>query len=184
MMEPRSLVRIAVRKIPPTVTESDFKALKPISKVLADGRGTVQFYSAEMIGTTAAPASAFAIVTLNDMESGPLIAELEAITFQQPYDTGSGKTYHPLIEFAPIKNLFTNTQVKTKVADIDDDPEFVAFAKNYETGFIPATDAYVSSEEINTPAYDAAKLEALWRNRPSNGKQNGGKGGKKDRRRK
>lgn len=175
-------VRIAVRKIPPSVTEEEFRALKPITKILSRG-GSVQFYPAEIVGQTAAPASAFAVVTLSESELGGALTELEGITFQQPYDTSSNKTYHPVVELAPIKVLSTISQIqeKARVADIDDDPEFVAFAKNYETGFIPETDAVISAEEMNEPEYDAEKLEALWRNRPGNGQRGKaprGRGGK------
>lgn len=162
-----SQFRIAIRKIPPSVTEDEFKKLKQVAKILAENRGSLQFYSAAMVGDTSAPASAFAIITLfNVAEVGMVCSELETLTFPQPYDPSGSKTFHPVIERAPIASLSVDVQVqeKTKVADIEDDPDFAAFVKDYENGFVPETNAYVTEDQLHSEQpYDAAKIEELFR---------------------
>lgn len=128
------MLRVAVRKIPPSVTEEEFKGMTPIANILAEKRGSVQFYSAKMVGKTAGPAFAFAIVTLEDGDADSLISELENITFLS-HEAGS-KQCHPVIERAPIKVLPTSTNGKAKIIDIDNNPDFVEFAQKYASGSV------------------------------------------------
>jgi hypothetical protein len=141
--------RIICRKLPPTVTEDAFKSIDCVRRLLDGHSATVQFYAAELVGDTAAPPSATAIITLFEGSEGlfrEFVQTMSAQTFQLPFkDT----RVPPQIELAPVQVLPPEgPSLQRQLAAIDDDPEFMQFARDYGNSHIPATDSLMSHEEI------------------------------------
>jgi hypothetical protein len=146
--------RVICRKLPPTMTEEFFRGLDFVRTLLDNNYATVQFLSAELVGPTAAPPSAAAIVTIfppcnSDSAMVPrFIAQISQHRFEHPMRPTATL---PEVEWAPLQRLPAppSQQSQTKPPpSIDEDPEFMAFAKDYETNHIPPTDQLLSSEEV------------------------------------
>jgi hypothetical protein len=141
--------RVICRKLPPTVTEEAFKNIDIVRRLMEDRIATVQFYPADLIGGTAAPPSAIAIVTFfdgSDIVVNGFARQISACTFQLPLKDAR---VQPQVEYAPVQILPPEGQpMQKQLALIDEDPEFRQFAKDYGTSHIPATDSLLSHEDI------------------------------------
>jgi hypothetical protein len=146
-------MRVICRKLPPTVTEEAFTSLDCVRSLIDGGLATVQFLSAEFVGPTAAPPSAAAVVTIfPPVTDGMMVIrftqQISQQRFEHPMRPG---TVLPEVEWAPLQRLpAPPTPSPSKPPpSIDEDPEFMAFAKDYETNYVPLTDQLLSSEEID-----------------------------------
>jgi hypothetical protein len=149
--------RIICRRLPPTVTEDQFRNLECVKTLLDTDLATLQFYSADLIGDTPAPSSATAIVTVfAPANASRFLAQISAQRFAHPLHPSP---VAPLVEFAPLQRLPPPPQGLQQPparppAPIEEDPEFMQFAKDYEVHHIPPTDALMSPEEFEHDGFE------------------------------
>jgi hypothetical protein len=145
-------MRVICRKLPPTVTEETFTSLECVRSLLDGGLATVQFLSAEIVGPTAAPPSAAAVVTIfPPVTDGLMVIRFSQEISQQRFEYAVSRgAVLPEVEWAPLQRLPAPPTLPSSKPPlpIDEDPEFMAFAKDYETNYVPLTDHLLSSEEI------------------------------------
>jgi hypothetical protein len=180
--------RIICRKLPPTVTEEAFKNIEFVRSLVDQCVATVQFYQADIVGDTSAPPSATAIITIFG-GSESFINDFTSLMAQQkfPHPLKQSPT-SPQVELAPVQTLPPEPPVppvQKQLASIDEDPDFMQFAKDFGTSYIPATDSLLSHEEIlQDPVLDSANVLRALNDRlsgRSGGASGGKKGGKKNR---
>lgn len=166
------LVRVCVRRLPPDVTEKSFRELHPVREVLGLEGSELCFYSPEQIGETSAPLSAMAMVVLPAERAQAFYDGMKAVRFTLPFSNG-GKA-GCVVEWAPMYRPLGKAAPTGKVAEIDNDPDFVAFTKSFDMSYTPATDqAAAASEE---PVYeDIPSAEEYWKRFTNTG--GGGQGG-------
>jgi hypothetical protein len=149
--------RIVCRRLPPTVTEEQFRSLACVKILLDADLATLQFYTADLIGDTAAPSSATAIITLfAPADARSFIAQLSALRFPHPLHPSP---VAPLVELAPLQRLPQPPQGPVQPpakppAPIEEDPEFMQFAKDYELRHVPPTDALMSPEDFGQDGFE------------------------------
>lgn len=178
-------VRMICRKMSPTMTEQEFLNLDVVRRFVPSF-ASCQFYTAKMIGDTAAPASSMAILTFKSSRDGQydtFAKMMSATSLPLPF----GNPQPPQIEFAPISQLPPPPKVQDNqgkpMASIDEDTEFMKFSQSFEEMFIPPSKDTVSQEvlaQTNTP--DNSKLiytlsaRLLGKSKPQGGgnKQQGG----------
>jgi hypothetical protein len=134
------------------MTEEAFTSLKCVRSFLDGGLATVQFLSAEIVGPTAAPPSAAAVVTIFPPVTGGMMVirfsqQISQQRFEHPMRPG---TVLPEVKWTALQRLPAPPIPSPPKAppSIDEDTEFMAFAKDYEMNYVPLTDQLLSSEEI------------------------------------
>jgi hypothetical protein len=180
--------RIICRKLPPTVTEDLFRNIDFVRNLVDQYIATVQFYPADLIGDTAAPPSATAIISIfggSEQLIADFTAQLSRQTFSHPLKP---TPITPQVEFAPVQGLPSEAlpqSVQKQLASIDDDPDFMQFAKDYGSSHIPATDSLLTHEEIlQDPILDSTSVVRALNDRLSGisrGQGQGKKGPKRNR---
>lgn len=180
------LVRVCVRRLPPDVTEKSFRELPPVRDVLGLEGSELCFYSPEQIGDTSAPLSAMAMIVLPAERAQAFYDGMKAVRFTLPFSNG-GKA-GCVVEWAPMYRPLGKAAPTGKVAEIDNDPDFVAFTKSFDMSYTPATDqaAAASAPQVDE---DMPTAEEFWKRFTSGGGQGGNnqgqrgkkKGGKKKR---
>jgi hypothetical protein len=133
------------------VTEEYFRNLECVRHLLDAEFATLQFYPADLIGDTAAPSSAMAIVTIFDLSlSRIFLSQIAEQRFVHPLQPNP---IQALIELAPLQRLplvpqgSAQTALK-QLAPIEEDPEFMQFAKDYDVHHVPPGDQLLSREEL------------------------------------
>lgn len=175
---------MCVRGLPPDVTEAQFRAIPHVQKVLNDPDSALFFYTPEAIGDTPGPALAMAIVSMPQKQCREFYDKMKECKFQHPFK--HGEEVRPVVELAPFPQpqQAKKPVQQGKIASIDDDPEFVKFAKDYEMSLTPATDrgkeAMVSEPEVSEAAIEeyARKLT----NGGEHGSRRGGRGNNRGKR--
>lgn len=182
---PETTIRIICRKMSPTMTEQEFLNLDVVRHYVPSV-ASCQFYSAKMIGDTAAPASSMAILNFRS-SNGRIYEDFAKIMSVTQLPLPFGNPQPPQVEYAPITQLPPPPKVQDnqgkQMAAIDEDTEFMKFSQSFEEMFIPPSKDTVSQEvlaQTNTP--DNSKLiytlsaRLLGKSKPQGGgnKQQGG----------
>jgi hypothetical protein len=154
-MNSTGICRVICRRLPPTVTEEQFRSMECVRVLLETEVATLQFYSADLIGGTAAPSSATAILTIFEPNSVRWFCS--AISQQRFAHPLQAAPVAPVVELAPLQQLPPLPPAHPParpLAPIDDDAEFMQFAREYEVHHIPPTDQLVPPEEFANDGYE------------------------------
>ena len=147
-----------MRKLPPTLTEQEFFRIPQIAQMKSNQKIKnlqFKFYSAEMVGETAAPPSSMAMVSFscNHLTYTRLTNDLAKIKFNKP-NVGSQVEYNHQIEQAPCFDLLVKpspnqNHPQRPPPPIDNDPEFINFCKEFDSKFKLPTDQLIKPEKLN-----------------------------------
>lgn len=150
MNEKRKPVRIVCRKLPPTMTEDDFRNIDCVRAFLDEGKMTLRFYPEYVFGETAAPPSATAVATFpQKSHANQFAAAMAEKTFEAPFT----ERVHIAVELAPLQSRMGNMRQPVKqLPSIDEDSEFQKFAAAYEAGLQQSEGRIMTVEELEKSA--------------------------------
>ncbi|OHS93012.1 hypothetical protein TRFO_40685 [Tritrichomonas foetus] len=159
LMNPYPTVRIICRKLPPTLSEEDFCRIDFIRNYINSKVISVKYYQSDLVGDTSAPSSSTAIVTVHDQSTIQLICLNLA---QQKFTMSYGEPVLAQIEYAPCQSLnipYQQPPPQKPLPSIDEDPDFIAFSREFETSFVPPTDALLEQKDVEAEeTLDASKM--------------------------
>jgi hypothetical protein len=140
-----------VRRLPACLSEEAFEQLPCVSPYFPHHRSyhaILDYYTSKDVGETAAEPTSTAFLTFfprpdaTIKDFGPAVdafrAAMRAHRFQHPMRRGTGSTYQPMVEMAPIQGLLTPLEPAgpaQPAKSIDRDPEFIEFKSKWEEDF-------------------------------------------------
>lgn len=148
MLDKSSALQLVCRKLPPSMTESEFSKIDCVQKFVSEKKAKIRFYPENIIGETAAPPSSTAIISFDDVNDVNIFLLMMS---EKVFTTPFGEEKHFSIEVSPIQKKLEerNRQQSRQLPSIDEDPDFQRFVKEYESSLNPADDMMISIDKIN-----------------------------------